>query len=257
MTLELLLTLAVVQGLTEFLPVSSSGHLVLLETLFGLKDAESNLALNIYLHFASALAVIVYYRRDLWRIAVEKRSWLLPLLLATIPAGLVGMLLEDVVERLFSDPVAVAFGWIATGTALWWGQRVGAQDREIDALGPRRATAIGLAQAAAILPGLSRSGMTISASLLAGLRPDEATRFAFLMAIPVILGASALKLPRLFEQGENPATPLAIAGVVCFAVSYAALAALVRVVRARRLQPFAWYCWALAAGVLVWRVSGA
>lgn len=256
MALPVLLLLAVVQGVTEFLPVSSSGHLAMLEDLCGLSDPHDNLSLNVFLHFASVLAVILYYRRDLWALATNRRSLVLPLALATIPAGVIGLLFEKQIEAAFSSPVAVACGWIGTGAALTWGQRWARLDRDAEQLGIWRALGIGFAQAAAILPGLSRSGMTVSAALCAGLKADEATRFSLLMAIPVILGASALKLPKMFAAAEGISAGVVLAGALCFAVSWASLELLVRIVRARRLQTFAWYVWILAALVLGRELSG-
>lgn len=250
MSIEMLLVLAVVQGLTEFLPVSSSGHLALLEACFGMKDAEANLALNVFLHFASVLAVVLFYRRQLIEVLTTRRRMILPLVIATVPAGVIGLLFEKQVEAAFSSMTAVACGWIGTGIALTLGQRYAALDRDVEGLGLGRAAGIGCAQAAAILPGLSRSGMTISSALASGLRADEATLFSFLLAIPVIFGASILKLPKLLRSPEGISGPVLLAGLVCFVVSYGALALLLRLVRGRRLHHFAWYVWTLAAVTL-------
>ncbi len=254
--------LAILQGTTEFLPVSSSGHLVLLPYVLGWPD--TGLALNVMLHLGSVIAIIAYFWHDLWALAraawdsLRQRSLADPqarlawqLACAPVPAAVIGVLFEDFFEALFGYPRAAAVFLLGTAAMILLAEYIGRRVHHLDSMTWKHALAIGLAQTLAILPGLSRSGSTISAGLLLGYRRDEATRFSFLLAIPIILGSGGYKLLEFI--GTETATPFGIMliGLVVSAVtSYLAIAGLLAIVRRNSLWPFAAYCTLLSLSVL-------
>jgi len=192
-----------IQGLTEFLPVSSSGHLVLIPALFDRPGPD--LATNAMLHLGTLAAVLVYYRSDIARMAKfdkPARRLVTLLLIGTVPAVILGLLFEDKVEELISEPKKVAFMLIVTGVILLATTLLRLGDKQMTDVQPRDSVLIGLAQAMALIPGISRSGMTISAGLARGLERTEAARFAFLLGIPVIAGAGLLQMVEAFRLGE-------------------------------------------------------
>lgn len=253
------LVLGLVQGLTEFIPVSSSGHLVIVPALLGWPRAP--VAFDIYLHGATLLAVLLYFQKELvrlatgWRQPGPERRLILLLAIATIPAAVAGALFEDRVSRVFADPVGVSLLLIGTGVILVVSEviarRRSASDQPdlVDGLAaqasPANALAIGAAQAIAILPGFSRSGWTIGAGLLTGLERPLAAKFSFLMSIPILAGAIAVKLPELSGSGIS-AGALAAGGIAAFVSAYASIAGLIDYLQRRGLLPFAAYC--LVAG---------
>ena len=255
-----LVVLAVLQGATEFLPVSSSGHLALAQAILGI--GQGDLFDDVMLHLGTLGAVVVFYRRDLWELirnigapgeaGAKARRYTGYLLLGSLPAAVVGLLIEDRIEGMF-DRVELVLALMArTGAVLYSSRRVERRDEPLSA---RRALIIGCAQAVAILPGCSRSGWTIVAGLTLGLSPREATRFSFLLSIPAILGAAVLELAE-GPQGGSSAGPLAVAMVVAFLVGLACLRWLVRLVRNMALYRFAWYLWAVAlVGTLLHRFA--
>lgn len=259
--------LGVVQGLTEFLPVSSSGHLVLAEHLLGIP--AQNLRFEVAVHLATVLSVCVAYRRKIGKLAKavlrariypekgririgdENLRLFLLLLLATIPAALLGYFFEGLIERAFGNPVTTSFGLVMTGFILFATRFVKRHDRNLDW---RRSLAIGLAQAVAILPGISRSGSTIATGIYAGIKQEKAAEFSFLLSIPIILGAGLVKLKEV-SQAAMPAPEIAalIAGSVTAGLSgFLAIRWLLRVIKSQRFEVFAYYCWAMGALGLIW-----
>lgn len=218
--LEILL-LAVVQGLTEFLPVSSSGHLVLLQSMLG--SHEGDLFLDVVLHTGTLGSVLVVYRREvlrLLRLDAAARGYLLALAVGTLPAVAVGLLLKDAVEAVFASPVYAAVGLLLTGIVLLSTRAAQAAQGTEAAWEPRpvalpRALVIGCAQAVAICPGISRSGSTIAASLWLGLPRAEAARFSFLLSVPAIGGALLLHL--LDGEFTTRTGPLGLLLAACLA----------------------------------------
>lgn len=191
------LVLGVVQGLTEFLPISSTGHLVVARDLLGI-TAEYGLATDAVLHLATAFAVLLYFRKDIARLVAGAFAWvsgrvveradrvlILALLFGTIPAVVVGLLFQDVIESTFRSPALVAYALLGGSLLFFVAERAATQS---GALSARKGVLIGLFQALALIPGVSRSGATISGGLLLGLHREEAARFAFLLSFPVILG---------------------------------------------------------------------
>ncbi len=203
--------LAIVQGLTEFLPISSSGHLLIPARLFGWPD--QGLAFDVAVHVGTLLAVVIYLWRDLAEIATAwlrsiaggvysdqaRLGWLL--LLATAPAGFAGLLLNDLVEQYARSLLVVAATTTGFGLLLWWADSRGSRQLAITSLGWRQALWIGLAQVLALVPGTSRSGITMTAALFCNLTRSAAARFSFLMAVPIILASGLLQGLELLQQG--------------------------------------------------------
>jgi len=259
--LELIL-LAAVQGLTEFLPISSSGHLVLAQALLGVR--APGIGLEIVLHLGSLAAVVLYYRRDLLDLAAGSARYLRGsrgvaergafrlvslLALATAPLVVAGLLLGGAVESAFEDPRLVCAALLVTGLLLLSTRLARRGDRPP---GPAGALLVGALQAAALLPGISRSGSTIAGGLFAGLAPAEAARFAFLLSIPAITGAGVYGIRDLADGFAGSGLGSYSAGfLVSLATSYVAIDVLLRVVRRGRLAWFGLYCLGLGAAGLV------
>jgi len=251
------LALAALQALTEFLPVSSSGHLVVAAEVLDLPlRGEERAAFFVWLHAASLLAIVVALSRE-WLRLLRAPRLLLAAGLAALPAGAVGVTLKSLgALEMFDLPAIAAVGWLVTAALLWSVRSPRDPGPPLEERRPFPAgllTALGCFQAAAILPGISRSGATISAGLRLGLARDEAFHFSFLMALPLIAGAQALEVPTLgaLTQGSGWLV-LGLSFALCFALSTLALAALRRCVRQGRLHLFAPYCLALGLGTLLW-----
>jgi len=261
MTTELqALILGAVQGLTEFLPVSSSAHLVLVPWLFGWDDPKLNaLAFDVALHLGSLLALLIYYWRDWLAMTLSvtrsdppARRLLMLLIVASIPGALIGLLLEKQAETTFRDHKAVIGLTLALmGIVLWAADALGRNYKRMDHLTLGDAILIGLSQALAIIPGVSRSGSTITTGRILGVQRQDAANFSFLMATPIIAGAGLHEMPKIIHGGIDG---IVVAGFVSSAVfSLFAITALVRFVRTRTYQPFAWY--RIAVAILVIAVA--
>lgn len=266
--------IGIVQGLTEFLPISSSGHLVLVPEIMGVK---SSLAFDTVLHVGTLVAVVTYFWSDIvhmirsfissltdipggnFREGIEedpfkRLAWMV--IIGTIPAGLAGVLFKDFFESLFNSITAVGFFLIVTGLLLWGSERISARIKEklpVEKLGVRDSLIIGGAQALAIAPGISRSGATISAGLFLGFERELAARYSFLLSIPAILGAALIQVKDI-SAGLDLLGASMIAGFIASAVSgYIAIKFLLKLIRERDLYVFAYYCFAL--GLLILGVS--
>lgn len=253
MTFTDAIILAVVQGLTEFLPISSSGHLVLAEHLLHMADPEKNLPFVLVLHLASLLAVFVYYARSL-RELVSERRLMAYLVLASIPIGLVGVFLGKRIEALQSYPVLVCAMLIVNGAFLFFSDRFGKGSQPMDEAPEWKAILIGIAQAIR-LPGLSRSGSTIGTGWLCGIARPDAVRFSFFLSIPAVLGASAWKARHLLkgEALHLPSIPVTlVAVVVCFLLSLASIRVVEKLAAGRRWLFFAVYSVVVGAAGLVY-----
>lgn len=257
--------LGVLQGLTEFLPVSSSGHLALAKHFLSIESP--GVTFEVFVHFGTALAVVVFFRSRVWSIIVALARMVarrkhdehevrlaLYLIVGTIPAGAIGYLLGDRVEQAFASPTLVSVLLIITGLILWFSGKLfpGTKLRAtwLDAV------VIGVAQAFAVLPGISRSGATITAGLASGLERRAAAEFAFLLSIPVIFGAAVASLRDALGSSTLP-IPIIVAGTVtAFVSALPAIAVLLRAVTAGRLSGFAYYCWAIGAVTLALTAMG-
>jgi undecaprenyl-diphosphatase len=261
------LVMGIVQGLTEFLPISSSGHLILVPYLFGWDDTFiESLAFSVVLHGGTLLALLVYFREDWLRLipaffaSLRDRSigddpdrrliWLL--VVSTLPAAVIAFLLNDLVEANVRQPGLVAVMLVVGGAILWVADKWGPRTHTIERLTGRGALGIGFAQALALIPGVSRSGISMSAALFAGLDRADAARYSFLMATPITamaVGYESLKLLRGEVGGAEPIT-LIVGVVASFASGILAIAVLLRYVRTRSFNIFVVYRLVLAAVVL-------
>lgn len=262
--------LGITQGLAEFLPISSSGHLILVPWLFGWREltdpanADLNKTFDVALHVGTFLGAIAYFRRDLLRLAVaglgsvarrsvrtpdERMAWLL--LLSSFPGAAAGALLENFINEELGRIWLIAVMLIVFGAVLVVADRL-PSDRGEDGFGPRQALVMGLAQAAALSPGVSRSGVTITAARFLGFERDAAARISFLMSIPIIGGAAVYKGAELAVEGLPPGTaPAFLWGMVASGITGTAAVWLVlRVVRTRSFLPFVVYRVLVGMGVL-------
>jgi len=262
------LVMGLVQGLTEFLPVSSSGHLILVPWLFGWKDPFiDSLAFSVMLHMGTLLALLVYFRRDWLKLIPaglasirdrslagdpdRKMAWLI--VLATIPAVLVAPLLSDTIESSVREPAKVAVMLCIGAAILWLAERWGSKLREMSSLTFVGALGIGVAQVLALVPGISRSGVSIAAGLFQGLNREAAARFSFLMATPVVAGAGAFEALKLIRGTEiRPDLHLIVIGFVASAISgLLAIRFMLEFLRRQSVNSFVVYRVLLAAAVFV------
>ena len=246
------LILGLVQGLTEFLPVSSSAHLVMGEELLGVN--EPGVAFDVLVHGGTLLAVLVYFRRRIVQL-LRERSWgyASKIVVGTIPAGIVGVLFEDAIERVFATPVVVVFALLWTGTFLLSLKAIPRDRSEVAEPSLWQAWWIGCAQMTAILPGISRSGSTIAAARWLGLAPAPAAEFSFLLGVPAIAGAIVLQAGELragFAAGSG-GTYL-VGWVAALVAGLVAIALVFRMLERRAFPNFGWYCWAAAAAFGAW-----
>jgi undecaprenyl-diphosphatase len=263
------LIMGIVQGLTEFLPVSSSGHLVIVPWLFGWDDAFiTSLAFSVMLHLGTLVALLLYFREDWLRLIPagfatirdrsfrgdpdRKLAWLL--VAATIPAALVGFLFNDLFEDTVRQVGLVAVTLIVGGVILWLADHLGARTKGVGDVTFPIAIGIGAAQALALIPGISRSGISISAGRIAGLDREAAARFAFLMATPITAGAILFEARKLIS-GEAGVTveiaPLLVGLVASLVAGLLAIRFMLDYLRTRSLDVFVWYRFGLAAVVIV------
>lgn len=266
------LILGIVQGLTEFLPVSSSGHLVLFQNLFGLKEPE--LLFDVCVHVGTLIAVLAVFQREirnilmsLLRIASLKRAsgrWravydqneeiriVALIVVGSIPTALLGLLFKDAVDTIFGSVGIVGWMLLVTGTVLWLTRKTAASGRSLNKTAIKDALIIGLVQGLAIVPGISRSGSTIAVALFLGIDREIAGRFSFLLSIPAILGALVLSFdPSLSHTTIQ--TEVILLGVFASAiVGYGALKVLLRLVKKGRIYRFAPYCWLIGALALIY-----
>jgi len=259
MTIWQAVVLGLVQGLGEFLPISSSAHLVLVPWLLGWHDP--GLSFDVALHLGTLVAVAAYFWRD-WLLLLSgafsgfssfqgRLFWYL--VLACIPGAVIGYLLEDLVETTFRQPVLIALLLMIMGLVLYQADRFGRKQTEIEQISLRQSLLIGFSQALAVLPGVSRSGITMATGLFSGLSREAAARFSFLLSAPIILGAGLVKLPRLLAQPG--AVDLAfLVGIGTAAVSgFLSIGFLLRYLRSGSFLPFAGYRLLLGSLVLlVW-----
>ena len=245
------LFLALVQGLTEFLPVSSSGHLVIAQRLIGVN--ESGISLEVWLHLGTLVSIIVFYREPICRLikgvfSFDKTavSFVGRILFSTVPAVVFYTLFHDRVDAFYESAKWTGAFLVFTGLVLLAGHWVGSCDGEVTW---KRSIIVGVAQALAILPGISRSGMTISAARAAGICPEKSAEFSFLMVIPLLMGAAIMNLLKVPDGGEHLAGwLLAVGAVVSAIVGWVALKLLVKMLKKGRFWLFGVYC--MGAGLL-------
>ena len=236
--------LGCVQGLTEFLPVSSSAHLVIIPWLMRWDDP--GLAFDVALHLGTLLALLIYYWRNWLQMAASiatgdriPRRLLLLLIVASVPGAIIGLAFEKQAETIFRSPALIAATIAILGIVLWVSDRYGAETRTIDDLTVLDALLIGLSQSFAIVPGVSRSGATITMARMMGIRRPDAANFSFLMATPIIAGAGLVEVRKVAVAGMGLQLAAGFAASAFFGVL--AIAGLIGYVRTRTYRPFAWY----------------
>ena len=254
--------LAIVQGLSEFLPISSSGHLILVPHFFGW--ADQGLAFDVAVHVGTLIALLVYFRRPLvamsvaWLTSLKSRkpdgdgrlAWCV--LLSTVPVGAVGLAFGESIEAHLREPMFVAGTLSFFGLLMWLADRLGRQSLDEYSIGWRQAVIIGIAQALALMPGTSRSGVTITAGLAVNLTRSAAARFSFLLAVPGIAMAGCYELLRLLNSGEPADWPAMALGLVVSAITgYLCIHALLKVIERIGLLPFTIYRLLIAAIIVV------
>jgi undecaprenyl-diphosphatase len=256
--------LGLIQGLTEFLPISSSAHLRIFPELFGWGDPGA--AFTAVIQIGTELAVLLYFRKDIWRIAsawirslydpswrghIDARlGWFI--IIGSLPIVILGVTLKDIIENEFRNLWIIGTTLVVLGVILGIADRVGSTERTLKRMTVRHAVLFGLAQAMALIPGVSRSGATISMGRFLGYEREAATRFAFLLAIPAVVGAGLYELPEI-PSGDNifGVGPTLVATVVSFLVGYAAIAWLLRYVSTHSFLPFVLYRIGLGSFTLV------
>lgn len=269
--------LGLAQGLSEFLPISSSGHLALLQYFFGI-EGESVLAFAVLLHLGTLISVFIAYWSDISALIFElfacfkdiftgkgprinanpTRRLGFMIIVATIPTGIIGLTGKDLFSSMYLSLTAIGAGLIFTGTILWFAERINHGGKGVTEMKFRHAVIVGLMQGVAICPGVSRSGSTLVGGLLSGLNREFAVKFAFLISIPAILGSVVLEAPAAFEQGAGMDIVLPIVcGVAVSAVSgYIAIKAMIRLVSNKKLYYFSFYTWALGIAVILYSLFG-
>lgn len=244
--------LGLIQGIAEFLPISSSGHLAILGSFLG--ESLENVELNVALHIGTLMSILVVYRNDLLPLLGKPRL-MAAIVVATLPVVFTGLLLKDFLEQHLTALWIIGCSLCITGILMGLSRRVEHGERTLDDITLRDALIIGLFQAVAPVPGISRSGSTIFGGLVAGLSRDAAARFSFFIAIPAIGGAAVLYSKDLLEQGagDTPLGPLLAGTAVAFVVGLASLSMLLRLVTRQKLHWFAWYCLTVGISVVVWQ----
>ena len=266
--------IGIVQGLTEFLPVSSSAHLIFIQNILGV---ESSLAFDSFLHLGSLLAVLIYFRADIYKMI---RAWLLSIgdilqhrfregfysdpykrlawyvILATIPVGIAGVFLESHVDALFAGALYVpGFFLFVTGTILYLSQRMASGQIDMSHMGWFQSLFMGLGQACAIMPGLSRSGTTIAAGLVVGLDKEFAAKFSFILSIPAIFGAFILQLKDIGLSLGTDGAAVILGFIAAFISGYLAIKWLLDLIQNRSLDIFSYYCWIVGVIVFVGSIA--
>jgi undecaprenyl-diphosphatase len=266
------IVLGILQGLTEFLPISSSAHQLIVPAMLGWDDPGA--AFTAVTQLGTEAAVLIYFRNDIWSIAsVWTRSLFRPvlrstahakmgwyLIVATIPIGILGLTFESQIENGARDLYLVGTVLIVFGLVLGYADRVGKHDRELGQISTRDGILIGFAQSLALIPGVSRSGATMSAGLLLGLERAAAARFSFLLAVPAVVLSGLFQLASILSGEEGEGEPLGyilLATVIAFFVGYAAIAWLLRYLTTHSVGVFVGYRVALGALVIVLAASGA
>jgi len=257
--------LGIVQGITEFLPISSSGHLIIFRDFLG-AQVEYGLAFDAVLQLATTLAILVYFRLEIWRLAESfwklirgidqdsrQKNMTLAVMVGTIPAVILGLLLEDFMETIFRSTTVVAFTLIIGAGVMFFAEKFATQTKEITW---KNGLIIGLFQSLALIPGMSRAGMTISGGLFMGLKREAATRFSFVLAFPILFGSG---MKKLFDLGSGGlfgivGFELIVGSVVAFITGILSIHFLIKFLRTNTMKVFVWYRVLLAVGILMFFV---
>lgn len=265
--------LGLVQGLAEFLPISSSGHLALLQYFFGI-EGESVLFFAVMLHLGTLVSVFIVYRKDIWELILElgrtikdictgngpninanpTRRLGFMIIVATIPTGIIGILGGDMFSAWYNSVVVIGTALMITGCILFVAEKMGKNHNTVKTMKFRQAVFIGVMQGVAITPGISRSGATLFGSLVMGLDRAFAVKFVFLISIPSILGSVIMELPPAIKEGidASMAMPIIIGMAVAALSGYFAIKVMIKIVSSKKLTYFSYYTWIVGAFVVVW-----
>lgn len=268
------IVLGIVQGLTEFLPISSSGHLVIFQELFGMNDLEeSHLLFDTLLHFGTLLSIFLVYNKDIYYLIKEffgiltdiskgevnihaspYRKMIMLLITATIPTVIIGLLFKDMFDLMFKSIRVVGFTLLFTGFLLSISNKLISGSKDEANAKYSNAFIIGLFQGMAIMPGISRSGSTIVAGLLNGFKKEFAVKFSFLISIPAILGAAVLQIPDLLRQGIDSTIIFPyIAGTLAAAITgFIAIKFLINLLNKGKFYLFSYYCWGIGVFIILY-----
>ncbi len=255
--------LGTTQGISEFLPISSSAHLVFMQHFLRIKSSQG--LFEILLHLSTALVVITLYRNEIWQILKSfhkykewktniwcRTFWLL--FIASVPTAIMGIFLKDYFEKVFENIFFVAILLLVTGTLIWWVEKFPKRSKKksILEITIKDVLFVGCMQGVAILPGISRSGITICAGLLCGWRREETVRFSFLLALPAILGANLLQFKNLNFSGQKILLLQYLTGMFfAFILGWVSLKLLIRMLKNRNLIVFSYYCWIVGLAVII------
>ncbi len=267
--------LGLVQGLAEFLPISSSGHLALIQQCFGISD-DKVLLFAVLLHVGTLISVFIVYWKDIWELIVELcltikdlctgkglrlaerpvRKLGVMIIVATIPTAIIGLLFNDFFDSLYTSVIPIGVGLIITGFLLVFAERMGEGNRGIQQMNFRNAIFIGLVQGVAICPGISRSGSTLFGSLICNLDRKFAVKFVFLISIPSILGSAVLEAPAAIEAGVTAADvgPILVGMLVAAVSGLVAIKTMIKIVSDKKLSYFSYYVWALGLIVVLYGI---
>lgn len=275
LTLIEAIILGLVQGLAEFLPISSSGHLALLQYFFGI-ESESILSFAVLLHLGTLVSVFIVYWKDIIELVAElcyvirdiftgkglgtkkneTRRMGYMIIVATIPTGIIGILFNDLFKSFYTTLIPIGIGLLITGTILWIAERLNLSRKGIREMKFRHAIFVGICQGIAITPGISRSGSTLFGGLISGLNRELAVKYAFLISIPSILGSVLLEAPAAFKEGMDMSLIVPIlVGVIVAAVSgLVAIKSMISFVSKQKLCYFSYYTWVLGIAVIIYSV---
>lgn len=267
--------LGLVQGLSEFLPISSSGHLALLENLFEIKE-DSVIFFAVLLHIGTLVSIFIVYHEDIYALIKELfllfkdiftgkglrieerpiRKLGIMIIVSSIPTAIMGLLFSDYIDRIFGSLTVISICWIITGFILLFSEKLNNNKKEIEGMKYRNAFFVGICQGLAIMPGISRSGSTIVGSLVTGLKREFAVEFAFLISIPAILGSAILEFPKAIKAGIEPSTigPMIVGFLVAAISGYFAITTMIRIVSKHRMRYFSYYVWILGLGTFIYSV---
>jgi len=257
LTIRQAVILGLAQGLGEFLPISSSAHLVLIPWL--LRWTDPGLTFDVALHVGTLVAVVLYFWKDWWQLIIKgfteprsvKGRFFWYLVAASVPGAIGGFLLEKKAETIFRSPILIAIMLIVMGILLYWADRRSSRKIELNQITFGTSLFIGISQALAIIPGVSRSGITMTTGLLMGLNREGAARFSFLLSTPIIFGAAMVKLPGVISDSSVITLDFTIGMAVSCMTGIASIGFLLRYVQTKDFLPFAWYRFILGAVVIM------
>lgn len=269
------IVLGLVQGLSEFLPISSSGHLAVLQSLFEINE-DKVIFFAVLLHIGTLVSIFVVYHKDIYALIKELfllfkdiftgkglrikerpiRKLGIMIIVSSIPTAIMGLLFSDYIDKIFGSLTVIAICWIITGFILLFSEKLKNNKKEIEGMKYRNAIFIGICQGLAIMPGISRSGSTIVGSLVTGLKKEFAVEFAFLISIPAILGSAILEFPKAIKAGIEPSTigPMIVGFLVAAISGYFAITTMIKIVSKHKMRYFSYYVWIIGLGTFIYSI---